>query len=84
MIQGLDLRGDLGSVRQPVVLFASGRDRIVDSVRQARAMAGVLPDVEVIELEGRGHVVLPLADIDWPAHVERLIARARDRNQEPT
>ena len=81
MIQGLDLRRDLGCVRQPVVLFASGRDRIVDSVRQATEMAGALPDVEVVRLDGRGHVVLPLADIDWPAQIERLIARVRDPGQ---
>ena len=79
MIQGLDLRSELGSVRQPVVVFASGRDRIVDSVRQAREMAAALPDVEVVTLDGRGHVVLPLADIDWPARVERLIARVGSR-----
>jgi pimeloyl-ACP methyl ester carboxylesterase len=76
MIQRLDLRRDLGRVRQPVTLFASGRDRIVDSVRQASEMAGALPNVEVVALDGRGHVVLPIADIDWPAHFDRLIARA--------
>jgi hypothetical protein len=61
-----------------VTLFASGRDRIVDSARQAREMAGSLPDAQVVDLDGRGHVVLPLADIDWPAHLERLIVRAGD------
>jgi pimeloyl-ACP methyl ester carboxylesterase len=79
MIQGLDLRRDLGRILQPVTLFASGRDRIVDSARQAREMAGALPDAQVVDLDGRGHVVLPLADIDWPAHLERLIARAVPR-----
>jgi pimeloyl-ACP methyl ester carboxylesterase len=76
MIQGLDLRRELGQVCQPVTLFASGRDRIVDSVRQAIEMAQVLPNAEVVTLERRGHVVLPIADIDWPAHFDRLIARA--------
>ena len=82
MIQGLDLRGDLGRVRQPVALFASGRDRIVDSVRQAREMAAALPDVEAVTLDGRGHVVLPLAELDWPAQIDRLLARVRERSQE--
>jgi pimeloyl-ACP methyl ester carboxylesterase len=77
MIQGLDLRGELGRLRQPVVVFASGRDRIVDSVRQAGELARLLPDVEVERLERRGHVVLPIQDIDWPAHLERLIERSR-------
>ena len=82
MIQGLDLRGDLGRVRQPVVLFASGRDRIVDSVRQAREMAAALPDVEVVTLDGRGHVVLPLAELDWPAQIDRLLARVGEGSQQ--
>jgi len=76
MIRALDLRPELGRVRQPVALFASTRDRIVDSVRQAREMASLLPDAELVVLDGRGHVVLPLADIDWPGHLERLAARA--------
>jgi pimeloyl-ACP methyl ester carboxylesterase len=82
MIQSLDLRADLGRVRQPVVLFASGRDRIVDSVRQAKEMAAALPDAEAVTLDGRGHVVLPLADIDWPNQIDRLIARVPAPNQE--
>ena len=79
MIQGLDLRADLGRVRQPVALYASGRDRIVDSIRQAREMASALPDAEVEILDGRGHVVLPVRDIDWPAQFDRLVARAASR-----
>jgi hypothetical protein len=63
-----------------VALFASGRDRIVDAVRQAREMASVLPDAELEILEGRGHVVLPVAEIDWPARMARLAARAADRH----
>jgi pimeloyl-ACP methyl ester carboxylesterase len=81
MIQGLDLRGELGRVRQPVALFASGRDRIVDAVRQAREMASLLPDAELEILEGRGHVVLPVGEIDWPARLERLAARAEGRSE---
>lgn len=79
MIQGLDLRPDLGRIRQPVVIFASERDRIVDSVRQAREMADALPDAELEILPKRGHVVLPVRDIDWPAHLDRLLARAAAR-----
>jgi pimeloyl-ACP methyl ester carboxylesterase len=84
MIQSLDLRGELGRVRQPVALFASGRDRIVDAVRQARLMASLLPDAELEILEGRGHVVLPVADIDWPAHLERLWRRSEGRAPAPS
>jgi pimeloyl-ACP methyl ester carboxylesterase len=80
MIQGLDLRADLARVSQPVVIFASGKDRIVESARSAREMASLLPDSEVEILDGRGHVVLPIADIDWPGHFDRLIARAEERS----
>lgn len=80
MIQGLDLRSELQRMRQPVLLIASGRDRIVDSVRQARDMASLLPDAELEILPQRGHVVLPVRDIDWPAHLDRLIARAAARS----
>jgi pimeloyl-ACP methyl ester carboxylesterase len=83
MIQGLDLRDELGAVRQPVALFASGRDRIVDSVRQAREMERLLPDVEVEVFEDRGHVVLPVGEIDWPARLERLAQRAHAPSAAP-
>ena len=75
MIQALDMRSELPRVRQPVALFASERDRIVDSVRQAREMERLLPAAELEILEGRGHVVLPLADIDWPARLLSLAER---------
>ena len=42
-------------------------------------MAKALPNVEVVTLDGRGHVVLPIAEIDWLAHFDRLIARAQGR-----
>jgi len=83
MIQALDLRPQLARVSQPVVIFASDRDRIVDSVRQAREMAGALPDAELEILPRRGHVVLPVRDIDWPAHLDRLLARAAMRRATP-
>jgi pimeloyl-ACP methyl ester carboxylesterase len=75
MIHGLDLRRDLQRVHQPVALFASESDRIVDAVAQAKVMASLLPNVELEVLAGRGHVVLPAPDIDWPGRLERLAAR---------
>jgi pimeloyl-ACP methyl ester carboxylesterase len=79
MIQGLDLRRDLARVEQPVALFASEHDRIVDSVRQASAIASALPNAELEILTGRGHVVLPAPDVDWPGRIERLLARVPGR-----
>lgn len=75
MIQRLDLRGELGRVTQPVALYASGRDRIVDAVRQAEEMARLLPNAELEIFEERGHVILPAPDIDWPGRIERLLER---------
>lgn len=77
MIRGLDLRPELSRIHQPVALFASTKDRIVDAVRQGHAMEKLLPRAELHLLEGRGHVVLPCSDIDWPAHLERLLQRKR-------
>ena len=68
-------------MRQPVTLFASGGDRIVDSVRQAREMASALPDAELEILPGRGHVVLPVPRSTGRRHLDRLIARASARSR---
>jgi pimeloyl-ACP methyl ester carboxylesterase len=83
MIRGLDLRSELKRVRQPVALFASERDRIVDAVRQAREMASLLPNAELEILVGRGHVVLPVREIDWPARLERLAERVQAPSSAP-
>jgi pimeloyl-ACP methyl ester carboxylesterase len=76
MVATLDLRKRLAEVRQPVSLFASERDRIVASVAEAREMIRFLPNATLETLPGGGHVVLPLADIDWVRHMEALASRA--------
>jgi len=74
MLRRLDLSARLGEVRQPVAIFASDRDSIVDSVRAGRSMAERLPDATLEILHGGGHLVLPLSREPW---VERLTALAR-------
>lgn len=76
MIAGLDLRPRLGEVRQPVALFASGRDRIVDSRWQASEMAESLADTSLCEVEDGGHVILPLKGLPWTEWLEEVLARA--------
>ncbi|MEE2777821.1 MAG: alpha/beta hydrolase [Acidobacteriota bacterium] len=65
MIARLDLRDRLGEVHQPTLLFAGTDDRVVDSVRQAREMGERLPNSTLETIDGGGHMILPLAEIDW-------------------
>jgi len=76
MIRALDLRPRLAEIRRPVALYASERDRVVDSVFQAREMAARLPDATMEILPASGHVVLPFADEPWVERMEALAARA--------
>lgn len=76
MIAGLDLRGRLREVRQPVALFAGDRDRIVASVPMGRAMASALPDAELEVVRGGGHLLLPLSTLPWEDWLEKLCERA--------
>ncbi len=74
MIQGLDLREELPNVRQPVLLFAGARDRIVNSVNQARSMDRLLANSHVDIIEDGGHLILPVVDLDWPTRLQPLKA----------
>jgi alpha-beta hydrolase superfamily lysophospholipase len=76
MIAGLDLRGRLRDVRQPVALFAGDRDRIVASVPLGRAMQRGLPDAELEVIRGGGHLLLPLSSLPWEDWLEKLCVRA--------
>lgn len=76
MITHLDLRLELGKVRQPVTVFASDRDRVVDAVPQGRRMVQRLPNAELVVIERAGHVVLPLRELPWEDWLLALAARA--------
>lgn len=79
MIAEVDLRAELPSLTQPVALFASTEDQVVDAVREAREMERRLPDATLEVLEGEGHVVLPLPDEPWVERMRALEARAFPR-----
>ena len=76
MVAGLDLRDRLGSVRQPVALFAADQDRILPSLPCAHELQQLLPDATLQVLRGTSHLVLPLDDLPWPAWMQALHERA--------
>lgn len=84
MVARLDVRRDLGAVRQPVALFASDQDRIVPSLACAAELESLLPNVSRRVLADCGHLVLPLADLDWPAWIAELWDRGEAVNTRPT
>jgi len=76
MIQKLDLRPRLAEVQQPVALYASDNDLIVDSVSEMRLMSESLPNATFEIVEGGGHLVLPLSAEPWVERLEAVAARA--------
>jgi pimeloyl-ACP methyl ester carboxylesterase len=52
---GVDLRGDLARITQPVLIFHGERDVIVP-LDQARALAAALPSATLTVIPGAGHV----------------------------
>jgi len=76
MVRAVDLRPRLAQIRRPVALFASERDRVVDSLFQAREMAARIPGATLEVLAGSGHVVLPFPDEPWVERMEALAERA--------
>ena len=58
IIRDTDLRPRLGDIKIPALVVAGTRDRLLNSVRAARYMAGRLPRARLKLLEGAGHVAL--------------------------
>ena len=58
LIRGLDLRKRLKSVTVPTLIFASGRDKIVPSIEEARFMRSQIPQAELYEFPNAGHALL--------------------------
>ncbi|MFQ5505386.1 MAG: alpha/beta fold hydrolase [Planctomycetota bacterium] len=77
LISRLDLRRRLKEIQQPVSLFAGDRDRVVDSLAQARSMCDALRNAELEVIEGGGHLILPLEKLPWPRWLMQLAERAR-------
>lgn len=71
LLQEIDLRPRLAEIKPPTVLLASGRDKIVPSIREAHFMAARIPCARVYEFPSAGHALLLtpgfyLADYDSP------------------
>lgn len=58
LIKNLDVRNRLREIKVPVTLVASGRDKIVPSVKEAHYMSSLLPNARVIVLPDHGHTPL--------------------------
>ena len=58
LVRDVDLRGRLGEIRARTVLFASGRDRLVPSLEEARFMAARIAGAELHEFPDAGHALL--------------------------
>lgn len=58
LVRQVDLRERLPEIPVPTLIFASGRDKIVPSVRSAAYMAGRIPDARVHEFPEAGHALL--------------------------
>lgn len=69
MLGRLDLREGLFRITCPVILIAGTADRLIDSVKHARAMAARLPRSRVVAVAGVGH----LAFLDRRVNVAAIL-----------
>ena len=76
MIAGVDFRDELQNLTQPVELYASTHDRIVESVPSANLMVARIPNAKLTILEQAGHVVLPLSAEPWVERMQTLLLRS--------
>jgi 3-oxoadipate enol-lactonase len=59
LVRDVDLRGRLGEINTPTCFFASGRDKLVHSIREARFMYSVIPGAKgIYEFPHAGHALL--------------------------
>lgn len=60
----------LQQVTQPVLLIGSQRDRLLPSVREARRLAQIFPNTQIVTLPDSGHACLAETAIDLSAIVQ--------------
>ena len=68
-MEGVDVRGTLAGITTPTLVFAGGRDRLVDPA-QTMAIADELPHARAVLFERAGHAVV----IERHASITRRIA----------
>ncbi len=58
LVRAVDLRPRLKEIKVPTMLFASGRDKIVPSIKEARFMSALIPQARLHEFPHAGHALL--------------------------
>ena len=58
LIRDLDLRDQLSNIHAPTLFIAADKDRLINSVREARAMARRVPHAAMKIIKGAGHACL--------------------------
>jgi pimeloyl-ACP methyl ester carboxylesterase len=58
LVRDVNLRERLNEIRVPTLLFASGLDKLVPSITEARIMSASIPDSRVFEFPYAGHALL--------------------------
>jgi pimeloyl-ACP methyl ester carboxylesterase len=58
LISEFDVENRLPEIQAPTLFIAGEKDRLIESVKEARAMAARMPDARVRVVEGAGHALL--------------------------
>ena len=69
-----DARPILPHISTPALVVVGSRDRLTPPA-QARAIASLLPDAQLVEIEGPGHLIM----LERQAQFHRLVSRLADR-----
>lgn len=64
LLMSYDVRHRLHEMGPPTLFLAADQDHLVPAVRQARFMAGCVPDATLKVLRGHGHACLMAPDVD--------------------
>jgi pimeloyl-ACP methyl ester carboxylesterase len=64
LVRDVDLRSRLREITVPTDLFASGRDKLVPSIKEARFMHSVIPGSKIHEFPQAGHSLLMTPGFD--------------------
>ena len=67
MLDGCDLRARLPQLAVPTLFLAADRDQLLPSLREARAMAALVPGASLQVLEGHGHSCFLAESVDLDA-----------------
>ena len=75
LVRDTDLRARLCEIRVPTLILASGRDKIVPSVPEARFIASRIPQAEMHEFPRAGHALLLTPGFSLAAYLNPALPR---------